>query len=520
MSRWLALGAVLLVAGAVRARQLEQVGYTFDESFCVKMASFSVAEIWSRSGQDTHPPLYFLMLKAWAAVCGESPQALRALSVLFGLAAVAGVYALVCEAYGRLPARPPRGGASPQSPPPEPGATAAALLAAAFVALSPLQIFWSQQVRMYSAGTALVAWSSLLLLRALHRQPARGRDWAAYATAAILMIYTHHFALFTLAAQALYAAGWLVRRGDGTLLLRLFPLAVTLIAVWLAWQPWLLDFLDQRQRVTEFFWSKPIDWSLAGGQIYQIFAARHWPGGEGAAGLAIAQAAWVGLLLLVAGRRPADGFIALAAFLPIAAAALASSLGRNIFISRYLMFAHLFLMMAAATLIVRIPWRLLRWLVAAGALLGLSATAWLHVELRDKMALLPGLRAAVARFDALQRPGELLLVCNPMLYTSVWAWTRDRTACFAEGAHNGYPYFQGTAVMKEEEYLEADTLTASDRHWVWTLDADRWFGHPWTTLLPPQWKCIAETRYREHYADLVLRLYERPASANPAAREQ
>ena len=92
---WLPLAAIIALAGMVHCEHLAELSYDFDEAFCWKMTTFPASEIWARSALDNHPPLYFYLLWAWSRAFGDSPEALRSLSVVFGLATVVGAYLLV-----------------------------------------------------------------------------------------------------------------------------------------------------------------------------------------------------------------------------------------------------------------------------------------------------------------------------------------------------------------------------------------------------------------------------------------
>lgn len=126
---------------------------------------------------ETHPPLYFLQLRAWAHVFGGSLAALRANSALFGTLTLIVFYALV-RRY-------------------ELG-----LFALAFMAFAPLPVAYSQEMRPYAMAVFLAvsaAWSTERLLAeeagSLFLQIA---CWTA-------LLYTHYWGAFVAAALGIYA---------------------------------------------------------------------------------------------------------------------------------------------------------------------------------------------------------------------------------------------------------------------------------------------------------------------------
>tara|TARA_R110002167_G_scaffold101723_1_gene264671 strand:- start:2259 stop:2627 length:369 start_codon:yes stop_codon:yes gene_type:complete len=115
---------------------------------------------------------------------------------------------------------------------------------------------------------------------------------------------------------------------------------------------------------------------------------------------------------------------------------------------------------------------------------------------------------AMAYFDSQRKPSENLLVCNPMLFTSVIAYTQNREGLFTYHGDEDYPYFYGSAVMRDQDYFSRDRINNCDSKWIWTLDANRWMQDSWSVPMPVGWKQVGEARFQEYYCELVFRLYE------------
>jgi uncharacterized membrane protein len=111
-------------------------------------------------------PLYYVAARLWAGIFGDGIAALRAFSATLGLIGIGLGYVL-----GARLTRSPLGG----------------LILAALIAVSPVQLRYSQQVREYILFADLVALSLWFFLRALDR-PAWSR-WAAYGGAVAAGLY-------------------------------------------------------------------------------------------------------------------------------------------------------------------------------------------------------------------------------------------------------------------------------------------------------------------------------------------
>lgn len=500
------LACLLTTAGVVRWHHLHDVSYIFDEAFCWKLLSFGPHEIWHRAALDNHPPLYFYLLWCWSKLCGDSPEALRGMSVVFGTAAVAGAYLLAREIEkaegGRQRAEDGSG---------ELHAEWAGLMAAALVALSPLQIDWSQHVRMYSLGAALTALSSWLLLRATHAANARAATLGCYALAAVALIYTHYFGLLIVAGHALWTISRCGQKGTAV-----GAFAATFGLIALAWLPWLPAFLRHQSQVASGFWTPPLTWEQFARACYQTCAVS-WRDPLGSqAGLAAALTLGVALPTAMFASRSAGLRLIGAAVLTTLAGALMGSLsGCSIVSPRYLIFAHLLLLCGVATAASAIDWHLVRVAAAGALLIACGALCWRHAERRDEMAARPGIAAAMQYLSTIRRTDEPIVVANPMMQIVAARYVPRSEPVRVLGAAHRFPYFQGTAVMRDEEYLTRARLEDGDARVIWVIDALKSTTGTWKVDLPHGWTDVAEETFAElggsNSAIVVRRCLRRPS---------
>jgi len=122
-------------------------------------------------------PLYFVLEYCWAHWVSGTVYGLRLLGVGIGVAAVPLVYALGARLYGRR----------------------AGYVAALLLTLSPIHIHHSQSIRMYGLLALLGVASFWSLLRLLQRGKRSG--WWLHGGAALLLYWTHPFALLAGVAQ-------------------------------------------------------------------------------------------------------------------------------------------------------------------------------------------------------------------------------------------------------------------------------------------------------------------------------
>ncbi|HJS92889.1 MAG TPA: glycosyltransferase family 39 protein [Solirubrobacteraceae bacterium] len=181
---WLVAG--LIVLGAVlRFTTLGAQSYWYDEAQAAHELHLSLGSMLSSMVDvETAPPLYFVLGWAWAHVFGAGEVALRSLSALSGTALIGIAYLCGRELISRR----------------------AGLLTAAFVAVSPFMIWYSQEAREYMLVAALCGASLLCFVRASRSPSARNLAW--WAGFSVLALLTHYFAGFLIGPQAL----WLLYR--------------------------------------------------------------------------------------------------------------------------------------------------------------------------------------------------------------------------------------------------------------------------------------------------------------------
>src|SRR5579871_2629843 len=85
---------ILLLGFALRVYALPDKAVWWDEAWSIWTAQQSFTQTTLLIADDVHPPLYEWALHAWVRINGISEFAVRYLSVLCGLMAVAAVYPL------------------------------------------------------------------------------------------------------------------------------------------------------------------------------------------------------------------------------------------------------------------------------------------------------------------------------------------------------------------------------------------------------------------------------------------
>jgi 4-amino-4-deoxy-L-arabinose transferase-like glycosyltransferase len=233
---WLLL--IPLAAFALRLYRLGAASLWYDETVSLFLARQDLVALTRHTAGDIHPPLYYYLLHFWGQFAGWSEFSAAFLSLFFGVLLIALIYHVAQEWFDRQ----------------------VASIAALLVAISPYNLGYSQEVRMYTLGATLGLASVFFFVRLLAAQttedrqqttdrfsspsprpsPIISRDFIAYAAVSALGLYTLYYFAFLLVFENLVALVWLIRNYE----LRIANCALrtwflSQLAVLLVYAPWL-----------------------------------------------------------------------------------------------------------------------------------------------------------------------------------------------------------------------------------------------------------------------------------------
>ena len=183
----LVLAGLILVGLALRLAVTR--GIWLDEAISIHQAHLSLHDLFRNLYYgDRQPPLHHLVLWLTVRAFGDGEFAVRLPSLIAGTLVIPVLYELGRELYDRR----------------------TGLIAAAFAAVSPILIWYSQEVRMYEFVALFGLLAVLTQLRVIRH--ATMLNWAAYILATAALLWTHYFGLLLVAVQQLVFIAVLVHR--------------------------------------------------------------------------------------------------------------------------------------------------------------------------------------------------------------------------------------------------------------------------------------------------------------------
>lgn len=245
MKKYYPLIGITIAGLVLRLYSLTKISLWHDEAFSALMLRYSWGEMFHRIAEDVHPPLYYIVLRFWVGIFGESVFSLRGFSVACGVAAVILTYYLVNKYFANRKA---------------------AILSALFLAVNFFQIYrGSLEARMYTLGVLLALAATASLLAALYYRGSAKKTWILYCLFSVFgasLLYTHYYLAFNLIALGIFGLGYHIKnyKWDWR---KYIPFASSCILVGVLFLPWLKTFLFQLGQVQGGFWVWPMTrWSI------------------------------------------------------------------------------------------------------------------------------------------------------------------------------------------------------------------------------------------------------------------
>ncbi len=220
---------VLWAAFALRLQNLGVQSLWYDETVSAYLATKPLIDLIAHTARDIHPPLYYILLHFWQALIGSTEFSLAYFSLWWGVLLVAS-----STTFARWL-----------------GGNHLALLTAALITLSPFNVWYSQEVRMYTLGATLGIWTLMALWQLMQGTRMKKRWMLLWLISAVFGLYTLYYFAFLLLWEAFFVLWWLWRNELLSFSVNMAPanriragyrrawvtLAVLVVVLWSPWIP-------------------------------------------------------------------------------------------------------------------------------------------------------------------------------------------------------------------------------------------------------------------------------------------
>lgn len=208
---------LILNAGTISIEKLQQYQDINPEKSTIDTISSLARD------NPEHLPIYFVLVRWWVQLFGNSVATTRFFSVISSLLIFPCIYWLCQEMLGK---------------------SLVGWVAIALVAVSPILVLYAQEARAYTLFSVTVLLSSIALLRAMRIQTKR--SWQIYTASLIFALYTHLFSLLIAFGHGLYVI--LIEKLQFTQKLKSYLLSS--LYGFLAFLPWLILIVTHFDGIT------------------------------------------------------------------------------------------------------------------------------------------------------------------------------------------------------------------------------------------------------------------------------
>jgi len=202
-----------IVALILRVIFIEQKNLWFDEIYSWHASQYSIKSIITIAAGDIHPPLFYIVLKFWTFVLSDSIFSMRMLSVTISLFSMVFIY-LLCKKIFK--------------------SNLEIFFVLLLFAVLPLNIYYSQEVRMFNLNLLLCTGSVYFFLTFLNKP--KILTGVFYIIATTFAVYTHYFAFLIFFTQAVILLFGLVKKEiDFSFLKKFLPYFLGVLILYIPW---------------------------------------------------------------------------------------------------------------------------------------------------------------------------------------------------------------------------------------------------------------------------------------------
>jgi len=193
---------IVFLGTFLRVYNIDSKELWYDEAVTSKIVSYQYNEIFTLSKADFHPPLYYVVLKSWVTIFGDSELSLRFPSVIFGVLTIVATYFLAKYVTSN---------------------TKKALWASLIIAINPFLIIYSKEARSYSLMALLIVLTTLVFLKAVE-----DKKYFHLSLLLPLLFLTHYMTIFGI----VFFSIWTLFRDK-----KFAPYLVPLLVIIMIWIP-------------------------------------------------------------------------------------------------------------------------------------------------------------------------------------------------------------------------------------------------------------------------------------------
>ncbi len=200
--------------------------FWYDEAYTINLVRHSFAQLWHITANDVHPPLYYILLKGYTYIAGESVVALRIFSALPVIGCMLMGCTLIRKNFNDK----------------------TAIFFLLTLILLPVTQYIASEIRMYSLAMLFVLGSSIYAYRSYLRFSKS--DLIKLTLFSLAAAYTHYYALMgVFYIYAILLIFLLIYKRDKAV--KFLGIGILFIICYL---PWLINIPAQMGQVSDEYW--------------------------------------------------------------------------------------------------------------------------------------------------------------------------------------------------------------------------------------------------------------------------